>query len=83
MNELNVTSKQLDAIADRLQYEKATGTWDDYSELCYAVALDMDVDTKDVERIYDDLFVNAEPQWVGSDYYGDEDEDEDDEDLCY
>lgn len=78
MKTLNVTSKQLDAIANRLQYEKSTGTWGDYSELCYAVALDMDVDAKDVERIYDDLFVNDEPQWVGSDDYDELDDEEDD-----
>ena len=58
MKTLNVTNAQANAIADRLQYEKSTGAWDDYTELCYAVAIDMDVDAKDVERIYDDLFVN-------------------------
>ena len=78
MKTLNVTNAQANAIADRLQYERATGSWDDYSELCYAVASDMKVDTEDVEHIYDDLFVNDSPEWVGSDDYDELDDEEDD-----
>ena len=85
MKILNVSCAQQDKIEQRLFDEVEAGGYEDWIELCGCVANEFGVDAKDVEHIYDDLFVYVDPQWVGSDYYDEEYHDIlwDDEERCY
>lgn len=85
MKILNVSCAQQDKIEQRLFDEVEAGGYEDWIELCGCVANEFGVDAKDVEHIYDDLFVYVDPQWVGSDYYDVEYHDIlwDDEERCY
>ena len=85
MKILNVSCAQQDKIEQRLFDEVEAGGYEDWIELCGCVANEVGGDAKDVEHIYDDLFVYVDPQWVGSDYYDEEYHDIlwDDEERCY